>query len=212
MNEGRSPRERGLTLTQGFMALEILQGYELSVTSGQIIIEVFLQTSDAARPRLSTPTETATRLGKHISSINRAMIKLADPEPDGLGLLQRSSGPLGSRSEMYALTEKGLRFVSEFEAALNGSSPQPLEALTVERYADAVLVKRLPSGKLRQVAWNEDALTLVVTPAKFAMSEEVGSWIADFMSEGTIRKQQDDTVAIEFMNAAEAFHFKLRWC
>jgi hypothetical protein len=137
--------------------------------------------------------------------------KLAEPEPEGPALLQRSGGAIGSRSEVYALTDRGKQFVNEVRSALNGPDPEPLETHTVESYAEATILKKLWTGKLRQIAWDDSRLTLTVTPIETAMSDEVSSWMKEFMSEETSRTLTDSAVEIKFASAEEAVHFKLRW-
>lgn len=208
-DQGRGAR---LALVRFFRGLEILERHDLSVTSGRIVIEVALQTSDLKRPRLSTPVETAEALGLHISTVTRAMAKLAVPEPKGYGLLQRSNGPIASRSEVYALTEQGRHLARDLITVLHESPTPEFRGQTVESFAEAVLIKKLPTTKLRRVAWDEASRTLTVSPPDAAMSADVGSWIGEFMSPGTTRVERGDVVDVQFTTETEGFHFILRWC
>jgi len=210
--EQDNSREARLALARFFRGLDVLEQHGLSVTSGRILVEVALQTWDLKRPRISSPVETAAALNLHISTVNRAMHKLASPKPDGYGVLQRSHGAIGSRSEGYALTDQGRQLAHDLMAVLHEAATPKIEAQTVESYAEAVLIKKLPTTKLRRVAWDEMARILTVSPAETAMSEEIGSWIAEFMSEGTSRIERDGVVDVKFVNGAEGFHFMLRWC
>lgn len=205
-------RHARLALARFFRGLDVLERHGLSVTSGRILVEVALQTWDLKRPRISSPVETAAALNLHISTANRAMHKLASAKPDGYGLLQRSHGAIGSRSEGYALTDEGRQLARDLMAVLYESATPEIEAQTVESYAEAVLIKKLPTTKLRRVVWDEAACVLTVNPTETAMSDEIGSWIAEFMSEGTSRIERDGVVDVKFVNGAEGFHFMLRWC
>jgi DNA-binding MarR family transcriptional regulator len=204
--------EARLALARFFRGLDVLERHGLSVTSGRILVEVALQTWDLKRPRISSPVETAAALNLHISTVNRAMHKLASSKPDGYGLLQRSHGAIGSRSEGYALTDKGRQLARDLMAVLYESAAPEIEAQTVESYAEAVLIKKLPTTKLRRIAWDEATFVLTVSPTEAVMSDEIGSWIAEFLSKATTRTERDDVVDIKFVNGAEGFHFLLRWC
>jgi DNA-binding MarR family transcriptional regulator len=205
-------REARLALARFFRGLDVLEQHGLSVTSGRILVEVALQTWDLKRPRISSPVETAAALNLHISTVNRAMHKLASQQPDGYGLLQRSHGAIGSRSEGYALTDQGRQLAHDLMAVLHEDTTPKIEAQTIESFAEAVLIKKLPTTRLRRVAWDEMTRILTVSPPETAMSDEIGTWIAEFMSEGTSRIERDGMVDVKFVNGAEGFHFMLRWC
>lgn len=205
-------REARLALVRFFQGLDVLERLDLSVTSGRIVIQVALQTGDLKRPRLSTPVQTAEALGLHISTVTRAMAKLAAEKPNGYGLLQRSRAPIGSRSEGYALTDQGRSLARDLMDVLHKPATPDFKSQTIETYSEAVLLKKLPTTMLRELAWNKESCTLTVSPVEAAMSDEVSSWIAEYMSPDTARIVRNYEVDVKFVNEAEGFHFKLRWC
>ncbi|GEO16065.1 MarR family winged helix-turn-helix transcriptional regulator [Microvirga aerophila] len=201
-------RETAHGLASLFAVLTVIQHNDITATSAQAVILAAAGTVDTDNPRPASPSDVAKSLGMSLSAVTRLMAKLADP--DGAALFEPVPAPIGGRSEGYVLTKKGRDFIAALLSALNGRPvdwPQTHSVTTFSQTKDSDGVV-----KLRRVREDPEANTVVVTPAEAALSDEVGEWANEFLSEKPIINVTKEGAVLKFSTASDAMYFVLRWC
>ena len=211
MSTNLSEAEAGETFTKIFRLLEKIQLSSMSATAWQMLIIAGIQTMDVQRPRAITATDLSNSLGLTVSAVARLLAKMSDPKD--LNLLESTKNVPGSRAEGFVLTNKGRKLVEDMLAIFVAENYQlpPTHGSDVfsEKFA---LAKNLPP-KLTKSSWDEENLTLVVSPIEYFLSTEIKGWIEEFIKNDIkVLRHTKDGVRLKFNNIESAVYFVLRWC
>ena len=203
-----SRKKTALALASVFQVLEVLNRYDVTDTSAQALIIAATRTLDE-HPRPVTPSEVAKALSMTVSAVARLLAKLADE--DGAALLTSDRAIPGSRAEAYVLTKKGRVFAAALLSAFEGHSVELPVTHTLKTFAKQLDTFAAPT--LRKVKWDDESLTLIVSPAEAFLSDEIQEWVNEFLSEPpTVQGLTKEGVPLKFANITDAVYFTLRWC
>ncbi len=210
MTKTFSQKQASRWLSRQIAVLQMLNREGISLPAAVAFLLIAGETMQLENPRLPNVSDLKDELRmKTVSGASRVLANLADPS--GPALIANDRGIRGTRSEAFFLTPKGHELVETILATLSEGEVESFKAYTLPTFAQARFVEGMNSTTLRQVSWDEDTLTLILTPAT-QVSNEIKEWAREFLSRYPDFHIDGENAVIKFNTVADAVYFKLRWC
>ena len=171
-------------------------------------LAVAVATADPKQMRLPSVGKVAEELHKSASRASRLLAGLSGPD----GYIASQRGIQGDRTDALVLTDRGRELVAALLSALTGKAITDFRPQTFENYVKARWIDQAQDTRLRQVAWDDGTLTLVVTPKEAVESKEIQEWMSEQLSQKPEPEETEKGVALRFATISDAVYFKLRWC